>query len=106
MFQFSRLNKVPEFGKQGSFFKADLEIVFKNLQRKYECVYLDIYAFFEAIEKLSEKVYKDQEEMTFGDKIKEFIERGVEFFEELVEQQNEERQEQVTTSAKTKGRKM
>jgi len=31
LFQFSRLNKVPDFGKQGSFFKADLEIVFKNL---------------------------------------------------------------------------
>jgi len=31
MFQFSRLYKVPEFGKVGSFFKADLEIVFKNL---------------------------------------------------------------------------
>lgn len=31
MFQFSRLYKVPEFGKLGSYFKADLEIVFKQL---------------------------------------------------------------------------
>ena len=31
LFQFSRLYKVPEYGKAGSYFKADIEIVFKNL---------------------------------------------------------------------------
>ena len=44
---------MPEFGKVGSYFKADLEIVFKNLQRKHDCNYLDIYGLFEAIEVLS-----------------------------------------------------
>jgi len=53
LFQFSRFHKVPEFGKAGSYFKADLEIVFKNLQRKHDCNYIDIYGLFEAIEVLS-----------------------------------------------------
>jgi hypothetical protein len=44
---------VPEYSKAGSYFKADIEIVFKNLQRKHDCTHLDIYAFFEAIEVLS-----------------------------------------------------
>jgi len=70
LFQFSRFYKVPEFGKIGSFFKADLEMVFKNLQRKYDSTYLDIYAFFEAIEILSGKVYKTDEETTVGDNIR------------------------------------
>ena len=50
---------MPEFGKVGSYFKADIEIVFKNLQRKYDSNYLDIYGFFEAVEKLTQKMYKD-----------------------------------------------
>ncbi len=53
MFQFARLYKVPEFGKLGSYLKADIELGFKNLQKKYDQTYLDIYAFFEAIEILS-----------------------------------------------------
>lgn len=31
MFQFMRLAKVPEFSHCGSYLKADLEIIFKNL---------------------------------------------------------------------------
>lgn len=31
LFQFSRFHKVPEFSKVGSYFKADLEIAFKNM---------------------------------------------------------------------------
>lgn len=58
-FQFSRFHKVPEFGKTGSYFKADLELVFKNLQKKYESVCLDLYAFFDACELLAQKIYKE-----------------------------------------------
>ena len=36
MFQFQRFYKVPFIGKVGSYFKADLEIVFKSMQRKYD----------------------------------------------------------------------
>ena len=53
--------KVPAFSKIGSYFKADIEIVFKNLQRKHDCNFLDLYAFFEAVETLSQKIYKDEE---------------------------------------------
>mgnify|MGYP001282011829 FL=1 len=53
LFQFSRFHKVPEFNKIGNYFKADIEIVFKNLQRKHDCNCIDIYGFFEAIEVLS-----------------------------------------------------
>jgi hypothetical protein len=105
-FQFSRLTKVPSFSKLGSYFKADLEMVFKSLQKKYEVQFLDIYGFFDAIEILSAKIYKDQEEMSYLDKVSAFIGETTEFFEELIEQQNEEAQEQATqglnTSAKTK----
>ena len=74
---------MPEFGKVGSYFKADLEIVFKNLQRKHDCNYLDIYALFEAIEVLSQKVYKD-EDRSYGENIAEFIEKSLAFFEDFV----------------------
>ena len=57
-YQFSRLARVPGFGKANQFFKADLEISFKNMTRKYECTSLDIFAFFEAIEHLSQKIFK------------------------------------------------
>jgi hypothetical protein len=50
---------VPEFCSVGSFFKADIEIVFKNLQRKYDLICLDLYSFFESIEILCQKVYKN-----------------------------------------------
>ena len=82
LFQFSRFHKVPEFGKVGSYFKADIEIVFKNLQRKYDSNYIDIYGFFEAIEVLSQKVYKD-EDRSYGENIAEFIEKSLIFFEEF-----------------------
>jgi len=35
-FQFSRLHKVPEIAIVGNYFKADLDLVFKTMQRKYE----------------------------------------------------------------------
>ena len=52
-FQFMRLYKIPDFSKVGSYFKADLEIVFKKLQAKHDCTALDIYGFFDSIEILS-----------------------------------------------------
>jgi len=41
-YQFNRLARVPGFGKVNQFFKADLEISFKNTQRKYEVQSLEL----------------------------------------------------------------
>ena len=87
MFQFSRLYKVPEFSKLGSYFKADLEIVFKQLLVKYDLQHnaLDLYAFFDAIEILTTKIYKNQsEDTTYGDNIYSFLEATTTFFEEFL----------------------
>ena len=49
-FQFMKLAKVPEFTKSGTYFKAELELLYKKLCYKNDCTSLDIYCFFEAIE--------------------------------------------------------
>lgn len=36
-YQFSRLARIPNLAKKDQSFKADLEIQFKNMQRKYDC---------------------------------------------------------------------
>jgi hypothetical protein len=96
---------VPEFGKLGSYFKADLEIVFKNLQRKFDCTYIDIYAFFEAVEVLAQKVYKDQEDNSFKDNIEAFLDAGVEYFTEFLQQQQEEKENSVPVAKPSTVRK-
>ena len=53
LFQFSRLSRVPQFSKVNQFFKADLDICFKNAQRKHDTPALDIHAFFEVVESLA-----------------------------------------------------
>lgn len=87
MFQFSRLYKVPEFGKLGSYFKADLEIVFKQLLIKHDLQHnsLDLYSFFEAIEILTSKIYKKDEDTTFGDNLTQFLDAAVPFFEDFLQ---------------------
>ena len=68
---------MPAFKKLGSFFKADLEIVFKNMQRKHECTSLEIYSFFEAIEILSQKLYKGED---LGSKVRMFLADTLPYF--------------------------
>ena len=41
--------------------------------------------FFEAIEILSQKVYKDLEDSTYKDNIEMFIDAGIEFFTDFVQ---------------------
>ena len=36
-YQFGRLARVPGFTKVSAAFKPDVEICFKNMQRKYDC---------------------------------------------------------------------
>lgn len=93
-FQFLRITKVPEFAKEGSYFKADLEILYKAMLKKYDTTAIDIYAFFEAMEKICVKLYKDtgEGEMTHAEKIKAFLDSSIPFFEEFVQQQAEERE--------------
>ena len=50
------------------------------MQRKYECVALDLHAFFDAIEQLSKKIYKDEE--VFETCLSQFLDAAVPFFEE------------------------
>lgn len=47
--------------------------------------YLDIYAFFESVEIMAQKIYKDQEENTYGDNITEFIDVALAFFEDFIQ---------------------
>ena len=78
-FQFQRLSRVPGFAKANQFFKADLDICFKNQQRKYDAQSLDLYAFFDAIESLCMKIYKDQ---PLIDALSLFLDEAIPFFEE------------------------
>ena len=80
LFQFSKLARVPEFARVNQFFKADLDICFKNMQRKHDCVALDLHAFFDAIEYLSKKIYKDEEE--FEPCLTQFLDATIPYFEE------------------------
>ena len=61
-YQFGRLSRVPGFTKVSAAFKPDVEICFKNMHRKYDCQSLDIHAFFDAIEILSQKIFKQVNE--------------------------------------------
>lgn len=89
MFQFARLHKVPEFGKLGSYFKADLELVFKNMIIKYDLKnnHIDLYGFFEAIEILASKIYKEETDNTQGDNIGQFLDAAMVFFEDFLQKQ-------------------
>jgi len=80
LFQFSRLARVPEFTRMNQFFKADLEICFKNMQRKHDCQALSLDGFFDAVEYLSKKVYKDEED--FEECLTQFLDAAIPFFEE------------------------
>jgi len=93
-FQFLRLAKITEFSKaEGTYFKADLEMLFKSLIKQHDSVSsIDIYDFFTAIEKLSAKLFKDEEEMSPADKIEQFVETATPFFEEFLLQQQEEKE--------------
>ena len=86
LFQFSKLARVPGFSKVNQFFKADLDICFKNAQRRHEMAALDIHAFFEAIENLAAKIYKDEEE--FADALELFLDNAIAHFEGLADKKD------------------
>ena len=53
---------MPALFKQNSnVLKADFDIVYKNVTRKNECTYLDLYGFFDALEQLANKVFKGEQ---------------------------------------------
>lgn len=58
MATWSKLARIAGFTRNNQTFKADLEIAFKNMQRKYECQSLDIHSFFEVLETLSIKLFR------------------------------------------------
>lgn len=80
---------MAEFTKvEGTYFKADLELTFKNLIKQHDGVStIDIYDFFSAVEKLCTKLYKEYEDMQLYDKVQAFIEAATPFFEEFIQQQ-------------------
>jgi len=53
------------------------------LQKKHDSTLIDIYAFFEAVEILAQKVYKDQES-EYGENINQFLDAAIEFFSDFV----------------------
>jgi hypothetical protein len=83
-YQFGRLARVPGFSKVSSAFKPDVEICFKNMQRKYDCQSLDIHAFFDAIEVLSQKIYKNYSEegvLEVSECLEMFLAEALPFFQ-------------------------
>ena len=46
-----------------------------------------MFGFFDSIEALSKKIYKDSEDLDYAGKIETFIDTGIEFFTEFVQQQ-------------------
>lgn len=80
LFQFSKLARISEFTRANQFFKADLDICYKNMQRKYNSASLDLDAFFDAIEYLSKKIFKDEE--VFETCLNQFLDAAIPFFEE------------------------
>jgi hypothetical protein len=85
---FSKFSRIPGFTKNNQSFKADLEICFKNMQRKYECVFLDIHSFFEVLETLCVKVFRpkviaeDEVEMTVAECLELFLAEAIPYFSE------------------------
>lgn len=65
-------------------------MIFKNLQKKYDTHTLGVEAFFEAIEVLVRKIYKDEVDeegnFDFSTHLETFLEITEEFFENLVQQ--------------------
>lgn len=60
-YQISRLARISSFTKLSQSFKADLEICMKNVQRKHDCQHFDIHAFFEFVESIATKTFKQGE---------------------------------------------
>jgi len=50
------------------------------MQRKHDSPSLDLHAFYDAIEQLSQKIYKDEEDLETS--LSYFIEAAIAFFEE------------------------
>lgn len=50
------------------------------MQRKHDCSALDLQAFFDAVEYLSKKIYKDEED--FETCLTDFLDAAIPFFEE------------------------
>ena len=86
---------MPEFEKLGSYFKTELAQLFKHLQEKYAYASLGIEAFFESVEVLVRKIYKDNvdEEGNFSleENLESFLDTTIEFFEEFVANQDEKK---------------
>ena len=54
-----------------------------------------MFGFFDSIEILSKKIYKDFEDLDYCGKIEAFIDCGIEFFTEFVQQQIEEKENAI-----------
>ena len=55
------------------------------MARKYDTAALDLHAFFDAIEQLSQKIYKDEED--FESSLDLFLDAAITFFEEQASKQ-------------------
>ena len=63
--------------------KADYDILYKNVVKRYELVTMDIYAFFDAIETLCWKIFKDAE--TLEEALLKFLDAAIPEYEKIVE---------------------
>ena len=82
LFLFQKLCKVPGFLSKigsGGIMKADYDILFKTVTKKYEVQTMDIYCFFEAVETLSQKIFKDAE--TLEQALEKFLELAIAEYE-------------------------
>lgn len=72
---------MPAFGKASSVLKADFDIAFKNILRKYDYSALDFYGFLDALELMAGKIYKGQP-LSYG--IEQIITLANEYFDSNV----------------------
>ena len=83
--QFNRVGRITAFGKMNQFFKADLDICFKNMLKKYDCQFLDIHAFFELLETVSIKIFRakpsDDDELSVSECLDQFLTEAIPFYE-------------------------
>ena len=74
LYQFQKLFK-PLTGKT-NLIKPDFDIVYKNILRKYECNVMDLYAFFDALEVLANKAFKDN----FSENLEKLLDMTLDYY--------------------------
>jgi len=71
---------VAAFFKSNNIIKADLDIVYKNVARRYESNTMDFYGFLDGVEQLATKIYRKE---TLNESVQLFLEKANAHFDAL-----------------------